>query len=530
MVLEGKKVTTLRFDREGHCEHKLASMRTAGWQLSKLVYGDVHEYKAPRSMTLVSDIGEQKSDPVEQLTYSRKRRQNFERLVYETGAKNICYKELCPWDPQAVTFMERHGMEAVRVPYARNSSSEVYLVTGVKAPDLTHLASELVERMDVDGPTAVVTTTTRLEGLDRCFKQPKPDPNRRGKLPEVDYSETISNLRVKYGRIEAPRNKYRSVTEVGWIPRVGDSKSGTVMNSIMYRLLRNIGRDFLTGWSLTDTSAAGTFGVYDEKVDQPTKEEHEYSGLEREVWDMLADRTKRRAGRLTFPRLTTEEGIARLRMGVAGGEHGTGWAEDPLLHDKVAEEMAGIEACRPKSGHINTMGKREKKPRQAGRAKGSRLISYYDAPVRICEQILLARLLDWLLLRENLPTAVGHMNPIDYFQNMAEEELEGGRGVRTTSAFVADDIAGWDTRISKQDLEEMHRFFTTMIGQDRGVTGMFAMYASHLTLLKRPDGTSTGMSIIREEKGVLSGYVCTYVGNTVLNTIKTIAHCCLSGI
>lgn len=49
------------------------------------------------------------------------------RILEEHRGLTI-YKELCPWDEKLKGFMAKHRLKGVRVPYARNSSSEFYLV------------------------------------------------------------------------------------------------------------------------------------------------------------------------------------------------------------------------------------------------------------------------------------------------------------------------------------------------------------------------------------------------------------------
>ena len=60
------------------------------------------------------------------------------------------------------------------------------------------------------------------------------------------------------------------------------------------------------------------------------------------------------------------------------------------------------------------------------------------------------------------------------------------------------------------------------------VRALYACYADHITLLKRPAWRGVEMSVIRETKGRLSGTIVTYVGNTILNTNKTLSHTALS--
>lgn len=168
-----------------------------------------------------------------------------------------------------------------------------------------------------------------------------------------------------------------------------------------------------------------------------------YDKLEEAVWDLLKTKVRPK----TFHMLTYAEEVARLRVEASGGLAFKDWINDTEMERTVMEEIK-IKAGKPSMGWVNTTGKKEKKrtPR-----KGSRLISYYDVPVRIVEQMVFGELMDHLSRRENMPTVVGHMNPMDYFQLMAQEELDAGRCVEDgNSCFIADDIAGWDTRVRRK--------------------------------------------------------------------------------
>jgi len=84
----------------------------------RLVIGDVHMdeyedakdgvkvrfdcslYGADGGVTcLIIDIGESKTNPTEQMEYSQKKRENFEKIYHNVGRPTVVvYKELCPWD------------------------------------------------------------------------------------------------------------------------------------------------------------------------------------------------------------------------------------------------------------------------------------------------------------------------------------------------------------------------------------------------------------------------------------------------
>ena len=89
---------------------------------------------------------------------------------------------------------------------------------------------------------------------------------------------------------------------------------------------------FLTTWSLTDTSAARTFGVYDEKT------------IHTEIWRKKSSREwyKYRGNTRKFPMLSYEEDVQRLRSKAAEGmkhPEDCNWAMDPEVKAKVFEEI-----------------------------------------------------------------------------------------------------------------------------------------------------------------------------------------------
>ncbi|CAG0886676.1 unnamed protein product [Cyprideis torosa] len=139
---------------------------------------------------------------------------------------------------------------------------------------------------------------------------------------------------------------------------------------------------------------------------------------EKGVWIVLAAFLKDRVGQMRI--LTVEEAVARLNRMKASGD-GTLVVDDEL-RTEVEEEWANIKNGTPRLGLGNTMGKKEKKMRMAGSRRGSRRISFYNVPVMAAEA------------EEN-------------FQNVELGEV----------GFLAEDVAvaGWDTRVSKQDLERL---------------------------------------------------------------------------
>ena len=201
------------------------------------------------------------------------------------------YKELAPWDLLLAMSMEERGLEAVRLPTTRNSSTEVYLtnmVAGMSWSELQKCPQLLLERM---GEPKLIPTYHEMEVTlpeKPLFSQLPPNQKCRNPLPIPDYTLTMDKLREKY-KLLPTVNTSNSMRELALVHDVGDSMSGIVKNGIMWRLLKGLNtlRGFADTWSLTDTSARGTIEVFQNNVDTVNLGETKYDALDMEVLDML---------------------------------------------------------------------------------------------------------------------------------------------------------------------------------------------------------------------------------------------------
>jgi len=297
-------------------------------------------------------------------------------------------------------------------------------------------------------PTILTIQPKKNMVLDHQYQYVEPHAKRKYKLKDIDQEEVLRTIEDQKGTLRNPHNQYRSVKELHVINNVGDSASGQHYNSILRRILYPVHciTGFMTTWGLTNTSAAGTFGVYYEKVDTCPVENHPYRELEEAVFKIMVKGMRERLSKSNrFTMLTYEEAVSRLRAKAAIGmklSEDCDWTTDPEIKEKVMEEIENIRSGKPSLAMVLTMGKREKKKRRIGKNMGSRLISYYPIVFHICEQMIMGNILDALSVRACNPTAVGHMNPVDYFQLMYEDELEAGRSPHNGVHGVADDIAG----------------------------------------------------------------------------------------
>lgn len=164
------------------------------------------------------------------------------------------------------------------------------------------------------------------------------------------------------------------------------------------------------------------------------------------------------------------------------------------------------------------MGKKEKKPTVAGLAKGSRTIWYMWLGSRFLEYEALGFLNeDHWVARENFPCGVGGVG-VNYFGYYLQDIASRAK------YLVADDVAGWDTRITQADLNDEEFFVLGMIDDPYHrslVTALYRFaYKSIVALFVRDhprygSGMVTDVVVRNDQRG--SGQVTTYAMNTITN-------------
>jgi hypothetical protein len=288
--------------------------------------------------------------------------------LHTTKASNVLYKELSPWEPEFRRFCERNNLRVLISPFAKPTSTEVYAVR-TENLEVGGQVDEIVEKRAsrmlalLSGKTGPDTTILRqqvMTVLEHEYVYEEPPADRKFKLADIDVTEIVEQIEEERGAVQPPHNKYRSVQELGTIRHVGDHRAGIYWNSVVERITRGLNNltHFKEEWGLTDVSTAGTFRVYDEKVDTCPVENHSYRELEDEVWEVMKEKMLPRMAEK--PRmLTYKEACERLRNAAAVGMKGIDdWMEDPKLEEKVTAEYARILKGRPRIAWVNTMGKR----------------------------------------------------------------------------------------------------------------------------------------------------------------------------
>nr|DAZ87825.1 TPA_asm: hypothetical protein [Candiflavili virus] len=485
----------------------------------KFRFGDGFRDRGTDYATIVCDVGESHPTFYGQTAYARAIRRQYEKVLNDSPRAAVYLKEMAPWDSEARDFAQRYGLKLIRSEVSRNSAGEMYYVKG-QFESTEDIAIMLLNRMNVKlKPRPQIIPEVKREILET--EKYIPPTKHLMKLEEIDYSESLRRVECAYRGFKFKNEtEFASMEEIAVIPNAGDVTSSVLYNRILKKATRQLVKHdtVASAYSLTDTSIRGVFEVFKRKVDTPPQEYNPYRDKEDEVEQILIKRLKG-----NYRMLTTQEAIDGIPARAAGGLGIADWKNDPDLIKNVHEEMDAIYYGRPTRGVVNTMGKREKKFMKDGSRVGSRQIAYYDIHVRIIERIVFGDLIDSLTHRSNIQEGVGGMNPTDFFEMYARELREGEKH-EDDSWYIAEDVAGWDTRVSRIDLERECHLLMALVEDGyhkRMILMLYSMYADHLLAIKKiMDTGEKKVSIVREQKGRMSGVIITYTMNTLTNIIK----------
>nr|AHF27230.1 polyprotein [Murray Valley encephalitis virus] len=509
----------------GHEEPMLT--QSYGWNIVTMKSGvDVFYKPSEISDTLLCDIGE--SSPSAEVEEQRTLR--VLEMVSDwlsRGPKEFCIKILCPYMPKVIERLEslqrRFGGGLVRVPLSRNSNHEMYWVSGasgniVHAVNMT--SQVLIGRMDKKiwkGPKyeedVNLGSGTRAVGKGVQHSDYRKIKSRVEKLKE-EYAATWHT---------DDNHPYRTWTYHGSYEVKPSGSASTLVNGVV-RLLSKPW-DAITGvttMAMTDTTPFGQQRVFKEKVDTKAPEPPQGVKIVMDettnwLWAYLARNKKARL-------CTREEFVKKVNSHAALGamfEEQNQWknareaVEDPKFWEMVDEERECHLRGECRTCIYNMMGKREKKPGEFGKAKGSRAIWFMWLGARFLEFEALGFLNeDHWMSRENSGGGVegAGIQKLGYIlRDVAKKP--GGK-------IYADDTAGWDTRITQADLENEAKVLELMEGEQRTLARAIIelTYRHKVVKVMRPaTGGKTVMDVISREDQRGSGQVVTYALNTFTN-------------
>nr|AIU94739.1 polyprotein [Aroa virus] len=509
----------------GHEEPRM--VQSYGWNLVTLKSGvDVHMKAVERTNTLFCDIGESSASAEVEESRTLRVLELVEHWM-APGVDAFAVKVLCPYRPKVIEKIEslqrKFGGGLVRVPLSRNSTHEMYWVDGVKT-----------------NVVGAINTTSKLllSRMDRSFTSPRfeEDANLSSGTRAVMLKRKAADMEKIAGRIKRLKeehssswfvdqnNPYRTWNYHGSYETKPSGSASSMVNSVVKLMSKPWDViSTVTQMSMTDTTPFGQQRVFKEKVDTKAPEPEQgvadiMETVARWYWKELCKKRK--------PRLCTkEEFIKKVNSNAALGsmfEEQQIWSnakeavEDPEFWRQVDEEREKHKRGECSTCIYNMMGKREKKLGEFGKAKGSRAIWYMWLGARFLEFEALGFLNeDHWLSRENSGAGVEGIG----LQRLGYVLRDMGRG---GGKIYADDVAGWDTRITEKDLDNEMIVLEHMEPAHKKLAhAIFTLtYRHKVVRVMRPGPNGkTYMDVISREDQRGSGQVVTYALNTFTNAI-----------
>ncbi|ABI23561.1 polyprotein [Entebbe bat virus] len=520
-----KKVLAFTLGTQGH--EKPLMRTTYGWNIIRFKDRvDVFTLETIPGDTLLCDIGE--SSPSIQVEEQRtlKVLMNAKKWLSEGRYENFCIKVLCPYTPLVMEEMARlqrvFGGGLVRVPLSRNSTHEMYWVSGTRTDvvgAVNNVSRVLMRRMLNKPQPPVIEEDVTLDLGTRLVE------HELGPISMDAIKERVDLIKNSHSQswFQDTEHPYRTWHYLGSYITRGGGTAASMLNGVVK--LISMPWDSVSAvacMAMTDTTPFGQQRVFKEKVDtKPTEPNETVRNVMRitNEWIFQQLATGKR------PRMCTrEEFIKKVRSHAAVGAYvpelekwssAADAVNDQEFWDMVDSERALHKKGKCRTCVYNMMGKREKKPSEFGKAKGSRAIWYMWLGARFLEFEALGFLNEdhWIARRHSRAGVEGI--GLQYLGYVLEE-LEGKKGGK----FYADDSAGWDTRITIADLEDEMEIVKYMKPEQRILAEavMTLAYRHKVVKVERPiPGGRTAMDIIYRQEHRGSGQVVTYAFNTITN-------------
>ncbi|AQU42772.1 polyprotein [Menghai flavivirus] len=530
MVMEDRVTHVDGYTLGGEERENPQKFTSFGYNLATLKGGtNVLSLEPYHCNTVVCDIGESDPDFRKEKTRTLVVLNLMDKWLEENPGAQFCVKVLCPYAIEVLrrleTLQHRYGGRVVRLALSRNSTAEMYYISGHRSNivrDVYMTLGSLIGRFRERGEPVIGLAPQLRTGT-------RADP--QAKLKDMDHSKTesrVARLRNENERTWFVDNNhpYQTFKYHGSYVTDDVPTGGQTVNPLVRKIMwpwEAVGG--VTNFMMTDVSTYAQQKVLREKVDTAVPEPNEQIKMvNRKIMKQMVRMFR---AKKMVPRMLSPEEFKKNVRPTPPSDPGA----KMFLGEKVNEALQSPEfwelVDRERSLHLkgdcemcvyNTMGKKEKKPTVAGEPKGSRTIWYMWLGSRYLEYEALGFLNeDHWVARENFPGGVGGQG-VNYFGNYLKEISRKGK------YFVADDIAGWDTRISQADLADEEFFILSMI-QDPyhralAETVMRFAYQNIVALFPRAHkkfGSGTVMDVVSRSDQRGSGQVVTYALNTITN-------------
>lgn len=279
----------------------------------------------------------------------------------------------------------------------------------------------------------------------------------------------------------------------------------------------------------TNITPKATFETVMRKVDVSPVEDHTHHDRLFECYRAISDYLKlsgEKLNRFSFDQVSQ---YANRRSAVGYSPFLSEYANMGTYLDKgswqsdVGNFIRGLLTDRPIDAVFNSVGKKEKKIYKGkGSAHGSRLIWFLNAPGRLAELQILG---DINRVVKRLPFSVSGLPGYEYGTIIDAKTLPN-------SHFVAEDIAGWDTRVSVGTLRLEAWFLQSLADSPQHaqeIHQLYRLYSHKRVCISRRDkpdpyNPETNMKSIYALQGQRgSGEVITYAMNTITNGAFSLA-------
>lgn len=492
----------------------------------KTITADIRELKPFKVDIVLMDAGESNPDPRVEETRNLKLVQCAYEWIQAQEDPEFIVKVITPWSKPVREVLRRIQLETgkgtvVRLDSSSSTNSEMYFIS--------RELGNIDELVSAHLSTAVGKARRAIHENVGLVSSEVPSWSRTTALADAlkpfDITSSIRRFLKPSEQLRAPRNVTKFYKEIGFRKTEGSGSSSSIRNSITNALLRGIANNltYFHNWQSTSTTPAATFRVFMDKVDKAPVEIHDFLGLMPVTYKMLAKKILRQTGRMK--RLPPERFLPTLnRQGAMGyQERDLKWGSKSISNigeyidsgiwvKRLENEKAKLRTGKSDMLIFNSTGKKEKKLNSMrGRAKGSRLIWFLPATMRILEAEVFGELEDKL---KYLPYTVTGVPLYDYGETIAK--LMRGRSA------ICNDIAGFDTRISKsQQAISLEYFYKTLADQDlhEDMTNLFRIYTNPVIAIEREVLGEAELAFLQGRGQVASGRRITYGGNTVDNIV-----------
>ena len=505
----------------GHHTPRIEKLQSLGHNLFTWEAGDYKTKTLGEYDTLVMDIGESDNWYERETARTLDLVKDLKKVFEEVNPSEWLIKIHAPAHLEVLMHLRAlqtvYGGGFFRSSFSRNSTSEIYYASGARATPETcciRLHQALVSRMKFGDPK-VVSPLVLPTGQIR---------------PTAPVHDANIQTKLNQNRVKTTDDQpYHFWYKWGETREEEDTMNSEIKNPIIESITRGL-RALVPGaneWAVTETSSIGLRKIFRDKIDTATvpmtpKLKDRYTKIANFV-----GKTKPK------PRVLTDEDVVNIfRNDAAVGQlHNDkkyptvveAFADDNFWKVVRQEEKLHSEG-KCSRGIFNTISKTEKK-RLKGSASirpASRMIAYLPLVERFLEQ----KYLGWInqdcwTHREILKSGIGGM-PIHYLGGLMEEFTQPDREGYIKEQIVQSDIAGWDTRISYDMLDQEEQMLVKDADpkHQQQIRALYHIYKFPMIMLKtpRPNGLCK-YECLQTVGQRMSGTVVTYTMNTVTNTI-----------